>query len=195
MGLMARYLLITVLIAGSALAQAPDNPHSLTLGFGAAAFAGKFSEIDPGTALELNYGYRFTKYIQADIGFESSFNSDYRNYNPKFNTGLRTTTFFFVPAGGRLNIPLPYRDGRITPSIGVGAVYNYDSGPSFRATSYQHHGVGAYGLAGMSYAIDSRHHHSVGITLRYMNIMSVGDPHPQWWNVFGEYTYRWGLSR
>jgi hypothetical protein len=194
MGSMARYF-IPVLFAGAAMAQTPDNPHSLSVGLGAAAFAGKFGSIDPGLALELNYGYRFTEYIQVDLGFESSFNPDYRNYNAKFNTGARTTTFFFVPAGGRLNFPLPYRERRITPSIGVGAVYNYDSGTTYQALSYQHHSAGAYGLAGVTYALDSRSHHSLGVTLRYINIMSAGSPHPQWWNVFGEYTYRWGLSR
>jgi len=47
----------------------------------------------------------------------------------------------------------------------------------------------------VTYALDSRSHHSLGVTVRYMNVMSAGSPHPQWWNVFGEYTYRWGLSR
>jgi hypothetical protein len=183
MSTLSRILLAGV-FAGSMWAQQDFNRNALTVGVGSAVPAG-LDYLDAGTAVELNYGYRFTRFIQADLGFESSFNKDYRNYQAKFNTGLTTTTNFFIPAGGRIVIPL--RDGRIEPSIGLGGVYHYDKGDS-----YQPNQGGVYGVAGASYALDSEHRHRVGLSLRYMNIMSRGTPHPQWVNLFGEYTYSWG---
>ena len=141
--------------------------------------------MDSGVALELNYGRRFTRFIQLDTGFESSFNKDYRNYYPKYGTGLTTSTSFFVPVGGRIVIPL--MQGRLEPSFGGGGVYAWD-----KNNPYQQNQGGVYGLAGGSYALDSRHRHRVGATLRYMNMMSAGRPHPRWLNVFGEYSYSWG---
>jgi hypothetical protein len=140
--------------------------------------------MDSGVALELNYGRRFTKFIQMDMGFESSFNKDHRNYSGNY-AGLTTSTNFFVPVGGRIVIPL--LEGRLEPSFGVGGVYAWD-----KNNLYHQNQGGIYGLAGASYALDSRHKHSVGMTLRYMNMLSPGRPHPRWLNVFGEYTYSWG---
>ena len=94
-----------------------------------------------------------------------------------------------MPAGGRIVIPL--RGGRIEPSFGVGGVYRYDKAP-YLGYVYQRNQGGAYGLAGVSYALDSAGRHRVGLTLRYINIMTADTPRPQWWNVFGEYTYSWG---
>ena len=184
--MMVRYLLIA-LLALPASAQFVQNANNLSIGIGGAAPAGAYGPLDRGLALELNYGRRYTRYIQLDIGFESSWNRDYRDFE---RGGLvRTTTFFFVPVGGRLNIPI--REGRIMPFIGVGGVYNFD-GASDIVPGVDAHKGGAYGLAGVSYALDSEHRHRVGVSVRYMNIMSAGEPHPQWVNIFGEYTYSWG---
>ena len=95
------------------------NPHRITVGVGSAA-PGDSVYMDPGIGVELNYGYRFARLFQMDAGFETSFNKDYRNYYPKYGTGLTTSTNFFVPAGARLLIPV--KDGRIEPSVGLGAV-------------------------------------------------------------------------
>ena len=159
-------------------------PHQLTVGIGSAA-PGSQVNMDSGVALELNYGRRFTRFIQFDAGFESSFNKDYRNYYPKYETGLTTNTSFFVPVGGRILIPL--MQGRIEPSFGVGGVYAWD-----KNNPYHQNQGGVYGLLGGSYALDPRHKHRVGATLRYMNMMSSGRPHPRWLNIFGEYSYSWG---
>ncbi len=173
-------------LACSLWGQQDVNRHSLTIGAGNAVPTGYNNNyLDPGTAVELNYGHRFTRFIQADIGFESSFNKDYRGYNPKFGSGLTTNTNFFVPAGGRIVIPI--WNGKLEPSFGLGGVYRYDKGNSF-----QSHQGGVYGLGGVTYALDSQQRHRVGITIRYLNIMSAGAPHPQWVNLFGEYTFSWG---
>ncbi len=177
-------LLSLALLAAAGYAQDVVNPTRLTIGLGTAAPRGD-SYMDPGTAVEVNFGYRYTRYIQADVGVEASFNKDYRAYNSKFNTGLTTATNLFVPVGARIIVPV--FNGRIEPSFGVGGVYAYDKG-----RSYNQHQCGVYGLAGVSYALDSQQRHRVGLTLRYMNLMSPGRPHPQWLNVFGEYTFSWG---
>lgn len=157
--------------------------NRLTVGVGTAVPAE--TSLDPSVAVELNFAHRYTRFIQLDAGFEASFNKDYRNYYPKFGTGLTTTTNFFVPAGGRIVIPV--LNGRIEPSFGLGGVYRYDQ----RAPFHPNQG-GIYGLGGVSYALDSGQRHRVGLTVRYINIMSAGTPHPQWVNLFGEYTYSWG---
>jgi hypothetical protein len=185
--MMTKCLLLTAGVLSCPMwGQTDVNRHSLTVGVGAAVPAGYSTQyLDSGIAVELNYGHRFTRFIQSDIGFESSFNKDYRNYNSKFGSGLTTTTNFFVPAGGRIVIPI--WNGRIEPSFGLGGVYRYDKGNSFRSNQ-----GGIYGVAGATYALDSQQRHRVGLTIRYMNIMSAGVPHPQWVNIFGEYTYSWG---
>lgn len=160
------------------------NSHSLTIGIGSAAPSGS-TALDTGTALKFGYGHRFTRFLQFDTEFETSFNKDFRNYNPRSGSGLTTTTEYFVPIGGRVVVPV-WHD-RLAPSAGVGGVYSYDKGRQID----QHQG-GVYGLGGISYAIDSRHKHRAGVSVRYMNMMSAGRPHPQWVNVFGEYTYSWG---
>lgn len=162
----------------------------LTVGFGTAAPSGTYNALDPGVGVEFNYGYRFTPFIQADVGMETSFNKDYRNYYPKFGTGLATTTNFFLPAGGRIIVPV--LGGRLEPSFGLGGVYRYDKATLTQVSSYQRNQGGAYGLAGVNYALDSAGHHRVGLTLRYINIMSAGTPHQVFWNLFGEYSYSFG---
>ncbi len=160
------------------------NASRLTVGLGSARPTGT-SNLDSGTALELNFGYRYTRYIQADFGLETSFNKDHRLFPGRMNTGASTATNFLVPAGARIIVPIG--NGRIEPSFGLGGVYRYDK----RATLQQHQG-GVYGLGSVSYALDSQQRHRVGVSLRYFNIMSVGRPHPQWVNIFGEYTFSWG---
>jgi hypothetical protein len=186
MDLMVRYLLF-VLVAVPACAQRLENTNQLSFGIGGAVPAGAYGPLNGGLAFELNYGYRYTRYVQIDAGFESSWNRDYRDFE---RGGLiRTTTFFFAPVGIRVNVPIAY--GRIIPFVGGGGVYNFD-GASDIVPGVDAHKGGLYALAGVSYALDSQHRRRVGVAVRYMNIVSAGEPHPQWVNVFGEYTYSWG---
>ncbi len=157
-------------------------PKNLTVGLGAANPNGAQ---DSGAGLELNFGYRYTRNIQVDMGLETSFNRDYRNYYPKTDSGLTTTTNFFVPLGARIILPL--MNGRVEPSFGLGGVYAFD-----KNANHQHQ-AGVYGLGGANYALDSAHRHRIGMTLRYFNMISPGRPHPTWWNIMGEYTYSWGF--
>lgn len=177
-------ILCAALIAMPLFAQ-DYNRKSLSVGVGG-AIPDVNGAMDGGIAVSLNFGYRFTRYIQADIGFQSSFNKDYRDYYPKSGAGSGTTTEFFVPAGGRIVIPV--WNGRIEPSFGLGGVYAYDKGENYG----NNHQGGVYGLGGITYALDSHRRHRVGVTVRYINIMSAGRPHPEWVNVMGEYTYSWG---
>jgi hypothetical protein len=179
--MMVRFLLFALLALP--LCAQDFFPKQLTVGFGAAAPGGS-SYMDPGVGLELNFGYRYTRFLQADIGIQTSFNKDYRDYYEKTGAGLRTATNFFLPAGARIIVPI--MNGRIEPSFGLGGVYAFD-----KHADHQSQG-GVYGLGGVSYALDGTHRHRVGVTLRYINMMSAGRPHPQWWNVMGEYTYSWG---
>jgi hypothetical protein len=178
-----RRLLTLSLMAGSLYGQ-EFQPKRITVGIGVAT-PGDASNSDPGVALSINFAHRYTRNIQADLGLQTSFNQDYRNQVPSTGAGLTTTTNFFVPLGGRIIIPL--LEGRLEPSFGLGGVYAYD-----KRRSGDKHQAGAYGLAGISYAIDSSQRHWLGVTVRYINMMSAGRPHPTWVNVTGEYTYSWG---
>ncbi len=125
----SRFFFVAIL-AVPALGQ-EVNANRLTVGLGSAAPTGT-SFMDPGTALELNFGHRYTRYIQADIGLETSFNKDYRNYSGRNSTGASTTTNFMAPVGARIVIPV--LNGRIEPSFGVGGVYRYDKRAASRTT-------------------------------------------------------------
>ncbi len=177
-------LALTIAMAAGVAASAQDvQSKSITIGVGTAAPDDK-QYMDSDLALELNLGVRYNRYLQFDAGFETSFNRDHRNLIPRTGSGDTTSTNFFVPVGGRIIIPL--LRGRLEPSFGVGGVYRYDK------NGFDQNQGGAYGLGGVSYALDYEHRHRVGFTVRYINIMSTGRPHPQWVNVFGEYTYTWG---
>jgi hypothetical protein len=180
---MTRFLMLALL----SLPLAAQNffPSSISVGIGRAVPAG-LTPFDSGTLIGINFAHRYTRHIQADLAFQTAFNTDYRRYLPGTGAGLTTTTTYFVPLGGRILIPL--LEGRIEPSFGLGGVYLYD-----QRSLGRHHQGGAYGLAGFTYAVDSMQRHRVGVTVRYINVMSAGRPHPQWVNVMAEYSYHWGL--
>jgi hypothetical protein len=181
---MTRFLVLAIL-ALPLCAQTYDYPNRVSVGIGRAIPAGQ-SAFDSGTLIGINFARRYTRNIQGDLGLQTSFNTDYRRFVPGTGAGLTTNTTYFVPVGGRIVVPV--WDGRMEPSFGLGGVYVYDQ----RAVNSHHQG-GAYGLAGVNYAVDSLQRHRVGITVRYFNIMSAGRPHPQWVNVSGEYSYSWGF--
>lgn len=166
-------------------AQDYAYPNRVSVGIGAAVPAGQ-TALDSGTLIGINFARRYTRYVQGDFGLQTSFNRDYRRYVPRTGAGLTTNATYFVPVGGRIVIPL--WNGRIEPSFGLGGAYIYDQ----RALN-DHHQGGVYGLGAVSYALDSMQRHRAGVTVRYINVMSAGRPHPQWVQVLGEYSYSWGF--
>jgi hypothetical protein len=76
----------------------------VSVGIGRAVPAGQ-SAFDSGTLIGINFARRYTRNIQADLGLQTSFNTDYRRFEPRTGAGLTTNTYF-VPLGGRIVVPL-----------------------------------------------------------------------------------------
>ena len=131
--------------------------------------------------IRFGYGYRFNRLFQADAGIEMAFGAAH-NQNAEI-TDLGQVQGgdheFMVPLGGRVYIPLPFR--RVQVSAGGGAVYLHysETAPSggygayygYTSTCYScttRGGWGGYGLANVSYFLDSNHNFRVGTTLQYI---------------------------
>lgn len=172
-----------LLIPSFALAQNDTNEihhHNFSFGVGPAIPLG-YSTNYLGTApfIELGYGYRFNRLFQADAGFQMAFGAAH-NPNPEV-TDFGTVQggdheFMFPLLGGRIYIPQPIR--RIQTSVGIGAVHLHysetapsNAGYGYGSSCYScttRGGWGGYGLANVSYFLDSNHTFRVGTTLQYI---------------------------
>ena len=182
-------MLKTMLIAASLLApcitfsqeQSDEvHHHNLVFGVGAGIPTGNATNyLSNAPLIRFGYGYRFSRLFQADAGFQMAFGAAH-------NTNAEVTDLgqvqggdheFMIPLGGRVYIPLPFP--RIQVSAGGGAVYLHYSEtiPSnsgyygYSSTCYSctsRGGWGGYGLANVSYFLDSNHNFRVGTTLQYI---------------------------
>jgi len=132
--------------------------------------------------IRFNYGYRFNRLFQADAGFQMAFGAAH-NQNPEV-TNLGTIQGgdheFMIPLGGRIYIPQPFH--RIQISAGGGTAYlhysetvpssGYYSNSCYTCTTRG--GWGGYGLANVSYFLDSNHNFRVGTTLQYVAASTNG---------------------
>ena len=126
----------------------------------------------------VGYGYRINRLLQADAGLLFAFGA--ANNQNAVVTDVGTVQGgdheFMIPLGGRIIIPQPLR--RIEVSTGGGAVYlhysetapsgDYYYGPSVCYTCTSRGGWGGYGLANVSYFLDSNHTFRIGSTLQYI---------------------------
>jgi hypothetical protein len=186
--------ILLLLLAPGAFAQfrigrASYQQHSFAIGGGGGIPRGDLQPLlDTRPALRINYGYRFMKNFQADIGFDTVFHAarvrDF--YESRFGD-LRIKDYqFFLPMGGRAIIPLARN--RVQFHAGGGAAwmsyrerinqpFNGDSG--FRIdcpVCGSRSGWGYYALLGSSFAIDRAQMFRLGFTSKLYRGRTSGDP-------------------
>jgi hypothetical protein len=197
-------LLLTVL-PPLAAAEFGFPHHNFTFGAGVARPQGDLSgALDDAPAISMAYGYRFLRYLQADIGLDIAFGAaGVRDYLPTDIGFFRISDReYFLPFGGRAIAPL--FGGRFLLSGGGGGAWlKYHE--RLRQPSQNFHidcpnctsrsGWGWYALTNASYFIDSGKHFRVGVTARMIRGQTDGGPlglvppfqtHDRWLYLGGE---------
>jgi hypothetical protein len=180
-------LIIAILAAPLVLAAQSYYPHhNFTVGLGGALPRGDLGRLfmdRPG--LSIGYGYRFQRYFQADVGFETVFGAaDIHDYLETGIGPLRIRDFqFFVPFGGRAILPLA--QGRLLLSGGGGGAYMRYS-ELLRQPAEDFHidcpvcssrdGWGYYALADVSVFVDRSQHIRVGAVYKVYRGHTEGRP-------------------
>jgi hypothetical protein len=179
-------LLLSLAAVAPLAAQDYFPHHNLTIGTGVARPRGDLGgALEDAPGFSIAYGYRFQRYLQADVGFDSVFGAaQVRDFQ---DTGLGPLKIsdreYFLPFGGRAIAPLGR--GRVLLSAGGGGVWMkyherlsqpgenlHIECPSCMSRS----GWGYYGLANASVFLDSGHHFRVGGTARLIRGNTEGDP-------------------
>jgi hypothetical protein len=186
-GTVRLFLFAPVLLAVPPLAAQDYFPHhNFTFGSGVARPRGDLGfALDDAPGVSVAYGYRFHRFFQADVGFDSVFGAaqvrDYLATDLGFHR--ISDREYFLPFGGRAIAPLFH--GRFLLQGGGGGVwmkyhervnqpgeYLHIDCPSCTSRS----GWGTYALANASYFVDSGHHFRVGVTSRMIWGNTDGDP-------------------
>ncbi|HEY1339737.1 MAG TPA: hypothetical protein VGF59_19630 [Bryobacteraceae bacterium] len=179
--------LLLLIASGAPLAGQDYYPrHNFTIGGGVARPRGDLGvSLDDAPGFAIGYGYRFQRYLQADIGFDSVFGA--ASVHDFLNTGLGplkiTDREYFLPFGGRAIAP--FARGRFLLSGGAGGVWMkyherlsqpgedlHIDCPECMARS----GWGWYALANASGFLDSGRHFRVGVTARMIRGNTEGEP-------------------
>ncbi len=167
--------------------RAGYQQHSLSIGGGGGIPRGELQPLlATSPALRINYGYRFMKNFQADIGFDTVFHAasvkDY--YQSQFGD-LRIKDYqFFLPVGGRAVIPLARN--RVQLHAGGGGAwmtYRERIRQPFGDSNYRldcpvcssRSGFGYYALLGSSVAIDRAQMFRLGFTSKLYRGRTSGD--------------------
>lgn len=104
-----RVILLSLLVTGLLNAQPYYRRHYFTLGGGAGLPRGDLNAVfNDSFGLNLNYGYRFVRYFQADVGLDTLFGAaGVRDFlDTSFGPRRIRDYQFFVPFGGRAILPL-----------------------------------------------------------------------------------------
>jgi hypothetical protein len=172
-------------LASMAFGQDEFQHHNVMVGVGAAIPTGSStSYLNTAPLISFGYGYRFTRLFQADAGVQFAFGAA-NNQNAEitdFGTVQGGDHEIMVPLGGRIYIPQPFK--RIEVSVGGGTMYlHYSETISSNAGyGYQNYcysctsrgGWGGYGMANVSYFLDSNHIFRVGTTVQYISASTNG---------------------
>lgn len=186
---MKRTLLVvagSLLVSSAAFAQNEYHRNNVDIGFGAATPVGSDTNyLRTAPLFQIGYGYRFNRLFQADAGLQIAFGA-VNNQNAEV-TDLGTFQGgdheYMIPLGGRIYIPQPFR--RIEISAGGGAAYLHysetvSSGGSYYTptcfTCTSRGGWGGYGMANISYFLDSNHTFRVGSTIQFISGATNGQP-------------------
>jgi hypothetical protein len=157
-------------------AGAQEYWNRLTVGFsGYNAVSGPgLTGYGTAPAVSVDYGYRFHRLGQFDIGADAAFTSQ---------NGLRRNVY--VPRlGYRLIVPL-WRE-RIEASAGFGAAYAF-----YVPNAASNEMLLLYLQTGANYALDRDGRYRAGINVRWLRD-PTGRPQQQWLSVGPEFSYSWG---
>lgn len=180
---MTRNILLStwVLAVPLAFGQAESDEihhHNFVVGVGPAVPLGSAtSYLSTAPFVRLGYGYRINRLFQADFGFQMAFGAAHNQNSVQTDLGpvQGGDHEFMIPLGGRIYIPQPFK--RIQVSTGGGAAYLHYSetvpsgGAYYTPSCYTcttRGGWGGYGMANVSYFLDSGHNFRVGTTLQYI---------------------------
>ena len=189
------------------MAQSSYPKHNFSVGAGAGLPGGELTGLfDDSAGVTFNYGYRWQKYLQADIGMDTLFGAaGVRDFVPSELGNLRIRDFqFLVPFGGRL--VLPVHDGRVQFSAGGGGAYMRYTERLRQPSSYYRFecpdcsarsGWGSYALVGGSVALDRYQRFRLGVTSKLYRGHTDGGPlgalpaietTDRWINLFADFT-------
>ncbi len=190
---MAGVLTLLVAAAPGALAQFNSGrsgyqKHSFSVGGGGGSPRGELQPLlSTSPAIRVNYGYRFLKNFQADIGFDTIFHAaKIRDFYESSFGDLRIKDYqYFLPMGARKVIPVARN--RVQFHAGGGAAwmtyreqirqpFNGDSGFKIDCpVCSTHSGWGYYALLGSTVAIDRGQMFRLGFTTKLYRGRTSGD--------------------
>ncbi len=156
------YAMITPLMAQNDASRRWKN--MLTIGAGAGIPSGDLKQfMSPSTAIRFKYGYRITRNIQADFGFDMVIKAagDYESSKGKLDVE------FVFPFGGRAILPLS--SDRLELFAGAGGAwlqYNEARG-DYCGDCVSRGGWGLYGTAGANLALEHLKRLWLGIEVQY----------------------------
>ena len=201
-------LLIGLLTLAPAFAQGWYPHHNISFGMGAGQPRGDLRAFfDNAFGLEIGYGYRFHRYFQADVGFETVFGAaGIHDFLPTGIGDLRIRDYqFLVPLGGRAIAPLA--NGRLEFYGGGGGAYMRYQERLHQPSEFlrvdcpvcaSRDGWGWYGTLGANIALDRGRHFRLGAGSKVYRGHTSGDPlgavpalrtRDHWVNVFAELTF------
>lgn len=180
-----RNLSVALLLPLIAEAQYRYPRHNFTIGAGAGVPQADLSTFfDPKIGVNAGYGYRFHRYFQADVGFETVFGAaGVRDFLETEIGSRRIRDYqYLLPFGGRTIIPLA--GGRLQFHAGGGGAYMRYAERISQPNDYYRidcpvctarSGWGYYAGAGFSVAIDRYQHFRFGLSSRIYRGHTQGD--------------------
>ena len=179
---------VLLLTATAAIAPAQFYPrHNFSFGVGGAQPKADLAAVfTPKPGISAGYGYRFQRYFQADVGFDTVFGAgNVRDYLETDFGFLRIRDYqYFIPFGGRAILPL-IGPGRLLISGGGGGAYMRYSERLRQPSDYYHFecpgcssrsGWGDYALADVSAFLDRAQHFRLGVVTKVYRGHTEGDP-------------------
>jgi hypothetical protein len=199
-----------LLASSVGLAQDTDfHHHNAVFGVGSALPAGSTTNyLNTAPLINFAYGYRFNRLFQADVGVQMAFGAaNNRNAEVTDVGAIQGGDHeFMIPLGGRVYIPQPFK--RLAFSAGGGTAYlHYSETVSSGNVGYSvgcysctsRGGWGGYGLANVSYYLDSNQMFHVGTTVQYISASTNGPavgnvPALKTTDHWANVTFEFGLS-
>ncbi|MBC8165489.1 MAG: hypothetical protein H7Y20_06420 [Bryobacteraceae bacterium] len=177
---MSRHIFILLLAFLPASAQTYE--HRLTGSFGALNPAGgaQSDAFNSAPMLSFDYGLRFHRFSQADLGVDIAFASQ-----SAIRGSSETRRNIYIPRFGYRAV-IPLLQDRLEASIGAGGAHSFIK-PTIPGSEIWL----VYGQVGASYAIDRDKHYRGGLMLRWYRD-PIGTPVQQFISVGAEFTYSFG---
>src|ERR1022692_308470 len=152
--------------------------NNLVFGFGSALPMGSANNyLSAAPFIRFGYGYRFNRLFQADVGFLMAFGAAQNQNAVVTDVGAvhGGDHEYMIPLGERIYIPLPFRRFEVSAGGGTASLHYSETVPS-NASYYPVNcyscttrgGWGGYGLANVSYFLDSDHNFRIGTTFQYI---------------------------